>query len=282
MTIKTQIIGVAIIIVSLVVLFIQNPVKKDTLARLQILDITEAYVEVRAGEHVGRLYNEFVFDFSETDFRDWFGVAGWSGIALRSHASPTAIAGAQLSEDIINDDADFIDNQITADGGAARFAASDPVGENAHSIVALENATMWFIKGDDLWFRARFLIEFGQPNALVIFSDNSSEGSPGVKISVNDGGFIGVAPNTGDKAGLSQSNVEMPRGRWFNLTVHLVLHNRSGQVQVWQDDLLVLEGTMKTLPTKGALLNAFQIGISAADAAAEILVDDVMLSHDAF
>ena len=141
---------------------------------------------------------------------------------------------------------------------------------------------MWFIKGDDLWFRARFLIEFGQPNALVIFSDNSSEGSPGIKISVDDGGFIGVAPNTGDKAGLSQSNVAMPRGRWFNLTVHLVLHNRSGQVQVWQDDLLVLEGTMKTLPTKGALLNSFQIGISAADAAAEILVDDVMLSHDAF
>ncbi|MCF6305267.1 MAG: hypothetical protein L3J33_07845 [Rhodobacteraceae bacterium] len=282
MTIKGQISGIVIILVALGVMLYQRPLGSDTLNRIQILEDTNEYVEVRAGDKTGRLYKEFAFDFDEPVFTDWFFDRGWNAMTLLSPANPTVEEYAALGRSIINGDGSFVDNSVTPFQNAARFEAVAPADGMVTSKSDLQNTSMWFVKGDDLWFRASFLLEQGVPYSLVDFEDNSVRQSPGIRIVIDDNRYIGIELKSGRKPRLRQAEYEIPTGRWFTLTLHLRLDDTAGIVRIWQDDQLIINDKMKTLPNAESLLNSFEIGITATDQAAVLLLDDVMLSHNPF
>jgi len=279
MSIKTQAFGIVLILVALGVMFYLRPLGSDTLNRIQILEETGEYVELQAGDKTGRLYKEFAFDFNEPVFTNWFYDRGWNAMTLLSPAKQTVEEYVALGQSIINDGGSFVDNSVSAFQGAARFEAFAPVDGMVTSKVDLLNTGMWFISGDDLWFRARFLLEQGVPYSLVDFEDNSVRQNPGIRIVIDDDRFIGIELKSGRKPRLRQTEYEIPTGRWFTLTLHLVLDSGAGKVRIWQDDILILDGEMKTLPNSESLLNSIEIGITATDQATVLLLDDVVLSH---
>ncbi len=282
MTIKAQISGIVIILVALGVMLFQRPLGSDTLNRIQILEDTDEYVVVQAGDQAGRLYKEFAFDFNEPVFTDWFHDRGWNAMTLLSPAKQSVEEYAILGQSIINGDGDFVDNSVMPFQGAARFEAFAPIGGMVTSKADLQNTGMWFVDGDELWFRASFFLEQGVPYSLVDFEDNSVRQSPGIRIVIDDNRFIGVELKSGRKPRLGQTDYEIPIGRWFTLTLFVKLDDSAGTVRIWQDDQLIINDKMKTLPNSASLLNSFEIGITATDMAAVLLLDDVMLSHNPF
>lgn len=282
MTMKAQAWGIAIILVALGVMLYIRPLGSDTINRIQILEETDEYVIVRAGERTGRLYKNFSYDFDVPVLTDWFEERGWHQMTLLSPAVQTVEEYVALSQSIINGDGNFIDNIVTPFRNAARFKAFAPAEGMVTSKADLKNTSMWFIKGNDLWFRASFLLEQGVPYSLVDFEDNSERQSPGIRIVIDDNRFIGIELKSGRKPRLRQTDYEIPTGRWFTITLHLTLDDSSGKVRIWQDDQLIIDGQMKTLPNAGSVLNSFEIGITATDQAAVLLLDDVMLSHQPF
>ncbi len=254
----------------------------QTLDRITIIEENDSYVTLRAGGETGRLNKSFSFSFDDPRFLNWFGPDGWTQMSLLSPAMPNDADYTALSRAIIGGEANFVDNSVSAYQGAARFEAVDPADGMVTSKADVKMARMWFVEGDDLWFRGRFLFETGVPYSLVDFEDNNQRGSPGIRIVIDDQRFIGIELKAGRKPRLRQQVAEVPRGQWFELTLHLQLDAEAGQVKIWQDGALILEGEMQTLPSEGALLNSFEIGITATDAAAVMLLDDVALGHQPF
>ncbi|NOR64335.1 MAG: membrane or secreted protein [Rhodobacteraceae bacterium] len=260
--------------------------KGETLDFVTIIEETDDYVSVRAREQTGRLYKHFSFGFEDPDFRNWFGERRWKQMTLQSPATPKVADYIALGRAVIHEGADFIDNQVLAERenvavgqGAARFVAVQPSVGMVTSKADILTGQMWFVSGDDLWFRGRFLFENGVPYSLVDFEDNNVRGSPGIRVVIDGQRYFGVELKAGSKPRLRQQVAEIPLGRWFELVVHIGLDEVRGPVQVWQDGVLVLDGEMQTLPSVGSLLNSFELGITATDMAAVMLLDDVELGH---
>ncbi len=279
MSIKTQAFGIVLILVALGVMLYLRPLGSDTINRIEMLEETDDYVVVRAGNQTGRLYKNFSYDFDLPVLSDWFSTPGWSQMTLQSPLAKTPEEYTALSQNIINDGSRFLDNSVTPFQGAARFEAVAPAEGMVTSKADLINSSMWFVKGNDLWFRASFLLEKGVPYSLVDFEDSSVRQSPGIRLVIDDSRFIGIELKSSRKPRLQQTETEVPIGRWFTLTLHMTLDNSAGKVRIWQDGQLILEGEMKTLPNDGSVLNLFEIGITASDQAAVLLLDNVMLSH---
>ncbi len=279
---KKLVIGVAVTISAFFALLFLREIRAQTLDRITILEETDSFVELRAGGEVGRLYKSFTYGFDNPNFLSWFGPDGWTQMSLLSPMMPQDADYTALSRAIIGGEADFVDNRVSADQGAARFEAMVPAPGMVTSKADVKMARMWFVEGDDLWFRARFFFETGVPYSLVDFEDNNQRGSPGIRIVMDDQRFIGIELKAGRKPRLRQQVAEVPRGAWFELTLHMQLNAEVGQVQIWQDGALILEGEMQTLPSVGSLLNSFEIGITATDVAAVMLLDDVALGHQPF
>ena len=283
MTRKKQLaFGLGAIILGLAAIFYLRLAQAQTLDRIEIIEETDQYVELRAGGETGRLFKSFSFAFDDSDFLSWFGPQGWTQMSLLSPLMSRDADYTALSRAIIQGEAGFVDNSVSPLQGAARFEAVDPGPGMVTSKADVKMARMWFIEGDDLWFRGRFLLQSGVPYSLVDFEDNNQRGSPGIRIVIDNQRFIGIELKAARKPRLRQQAVELPRGVWFELVLHLGLDAESGAVRIWQDGVLIIDGQMQTLPSEGSLLNSFEIGITATDMAAVMLLDDVSLGHQPF
>lgn len=256
--------------------------QSQTLEMLEIIEETDQYVEVRMGDETGRQFKSYSYSFDDPNYLNWFGPDNWAQMSLLSPMMPRDADYTALSRAILNGEADFVDNRVSAYQGTARFEAVAPAQGMATSKADIKMMRMWFTAGDDLWFRGRFFFESGVPYSLADFEDSSQRGSPGIRIVIDEQRFIGVELKAGGKPRLRQQAVEIPRGQWFELVLHLYLGVQNGRVEVWQDGVLILEGDMQTIPSEGSLLNGFEIGITATDSAAVMLIDDVALGHQPF
>lgn len=281
--IKLSVVAGFIILITLCTLAVS---RGDTLDQVTILEETEHSVLVRVGSSSGRFLKEFSFDFEGESFNNWFSNEGWKSMMLQSPSAKTPEAYTALSHAIILGNAGFVDNRISVErenpangSGAIRFEAVNPSSEMVTSKTLIERSQMWFANGDDLWFYGAFFLESGVPYSIVDFEDNNMRGNPGPRIVIDSQRFIGIELKSGNKPRLRQDQVEVPLRQWFDLVVHLSLSETAGQVQIWQDQVLIIDGEMQTLPNAGALLSTFQIGITATDSAAVLLMDDVSLGH---
>lgn len=253
---------------------------KDTIDDIDILAETDAYVEIAHEGNVGRLYKSFSDDFSNPDFLQWFGDQKWTTMSLLSPGAKSVDAYATLRRAILNGEADFLDNRIDPTDGYARFIAVAPSANMVTSKSMLEQNLLWFVEGDDLWFSADYYLAEGIPFTIVDFQERGRHNSPGPRVTIWGSTHIGMEMKHLFKPELRQTEHPVPIGEWFNLRVHLVLDHRSGQVQIWQDDALIIEGEMRTIPAANSILNALEVGITATGEAAELWVDNVQISHN--
>lgn len=253
-----------------------------TVHDVQVLEQDTSSLLVRYEGHTGRMYRSFSDDFSNPNFLEWFGDDRWTTIDTLSPASPSLEDYVRLRKAVFRGESDFIDNRIEAVDGMAKFTAVPPSKNMVTSKSMLEHNRLWFVKGDDLWFRGRYKIASGVPFTIVDFQERGRHLSPGPRITIWDGQFIGYELKSGWKPQVRQKATKVPIGKWFELTVHLLLDEEQGLVQIWQDGVLVLDQPVATLPASDSLLNALEVGITATDEACELWVDDVEISCEMF
>ncbi|WP_436715547.1 membrane or secreted protein [Roseiconus lacunae] len=246
---------------------------------VEIVGENKFSVLVRYNGHTGNLYKSFDDDFSEPSFRKWFGEGRWTTIDTLSPASPSLQAYVDLRRSIFAGQSDFLDNRIEAVDGHAKFIAVAPSKDMVTSKSLLEHNQLWFVKGDDLWYRGRYCFNEGVPFTIADFQERGRHNSPGPRITLWEQEYLGYELKSGWKPKLRQRKMKVPRERWFTLTVHLILDDVEGNVRIWQDDQLVLDESVATLPASNSILNALEVGITATDTACEVLVDDVAISH---
>ena len=61
--------------------------------------------------------------------------------------------------------------------------------------------------------------------------------------------------------------------------MHLTLDAQEGTIEIWQDDVKIIDTTGQTLPEADSLLNALEVGITATSEETVLYVDDVVISH---
>lgn len=258
----------------------------DTLDQIEVLETNDTRVLVRHDGENGRLSKQFSHGFEAARFQDLFVPGDWTTMTLQSPDMPRVEDYAALRKRILDGAADFADNRITVERadvfegrGAARFTAFAPKRGMITSKSDVQKTDMWFTQGDDLWFQAAFKLVDGQPYSLVDFEDRQKRGGPGPRIVIHGDGNLGYELKSPPKPRLRQTLAKVPRDTWFVLTVHLKLDARRGHARIWQNDLLVIDALVRTLPSKGALLNSLELGITATQEDAVLLVDAVKHGH---
>lgn len=258
-----------------------------TTDNVAVLKETDGYVDVQKGADSGRLYKHFSFDFESAEFSDWFGDGKWTTMSLLSPKAKTVEDYAQLRRAIFAGSGKFRDNgifpersNVQSGQGAARFVSVAPTDDMGTAKSMLENNQLWFVKGDELWFRGHFYLSKGIPFTIVDFQERGRYKSPGPRIAIWAQSHIGVELKAHPKPKLRQKVAIVPTEQWFELKVHLSLDDDEGAVQVWQDGKIIIDGRMRTLANANSILNALEVGITATSEATELIVDDVEISHD--
>jgi len=277
---KSLLIAIACLACIVAIIFTFRPTVSMTVADVEILEEDAASVLVRYRGEIGRMFKSYADDFSNPIFLDWFGDERWTTIDTLSPSSPSLEAYVALREKIFRGESGFLDNRIEAVEGMAKFTAHTPSETMVTSKALLEHNRLWFVKGDDLWFRGRYLLKEGVPFTIADFQERGRHNSPGPRITIWDQEHLGYELKAGWKPRLRQSVAKVPIGEWFELTVHLVLDEAEGRVQIWQDGLMILDETVATLAASDSLLNALEVGITATGQACEVWVDDVEISHE--
>jgi len=247
---------------------------------LTVISQADDHVMVSYEGRTVKLYKHFSFDFDFPDFLGWFDEGEWTGMTLQSPLAKTVADYVALRKEIRAGRSDFLDNRIEAVGGAARFTSVDPATDMVTAKAMLQNDGLWFVKGDDLWFKGQFFLETGIPFTIVDFQERGRRHSPGPRITIWERTHIGMEMKHGFKPTMRQTIAEVPTQRWFDLKVHMVLDEKNGHIRIWQDGVLIIDGPVRTLPKSNSVLNALEVGITATSQAATVLVDDVFISHE--
>ena len=99
----------------------------------------------------------------------------------------------------------------------------------------IEKKTLCFAKGDHIWFSAWYYLKKGMPSTLFDFETRRFKGGPGMRLIIRRNKYATMELKFADKPQYGQFEVPLPRQRWFNLKVHLVLTNHDdGIIELWQ------------------------------------------------
>jgi hypothetical protein len=151
---------------------------------------------------------------------------------------------------------------------------------------SIESTITFFRKGENVWFEGKYLIASSQlPYSLVDFENQWFNLSPGPRLVIIDGA-LAIENKFGLKVMYKQQRsptLQLPRGQWVNIKVHIGYNNdNTGVVEVWQDGVRIIAASGVTLPTPNSIQTNLEVGITATDNAAEVLVDDIRLSSKPF
>lgn len=235
------------------------------------------------------LPSQFYSGFEVPTFRDIFRT-GWNITTLQSPKANTIRKYSLLHQELMNG-GKFLDNRIDLDTKivhsgkkALRFYAVKPDKSTSNvSKSMIENKSLCFGKGDHIWFSAWFYLEQGTPTTLFDFETRRFHGGPGIRLIIRKRTYATLELKFADKPQYAQSKVPLPRKKWFNLTMHLVLSNHDdGIIELWQDGTKILSTTGRTLPTHDTIYHSMEVGITASRREATLLVDDVIVSNKPF
>jgi len=154
------------------------------------------------------------------------------------------------------------------------------------SKASLSTGFIYFVKGEDIWYRAWYRIEGKtRPFTLVDIESSLVTQSPGIRVMLFSDGELGVELKALDKPIFRQHNAGrtlFPFNRWVDVMWHVhVDDGAAGHVQLWQDGAKLVDSYGPTLPFKTAIYNSLEVGVSAhafGDQTATLFVDDILLT----
>lgn len=215
----------------------------------------------------------------------------WTSFTLQSPEAPSVSEYVDLRQCILAENCDFKDNRIDL--------VADPVRTGnqvlrfqsvaANSVSPICKTSMgtdfpYFVKGDQVWFEAEYLIQGAYPVTLVDFENSLFESFPGPRL-LTYAGIPSIENKFGFKPIYRQEDptVTLPLNEWFTIKISLFLSNEEdGQNKVWLNDQLIVDRKGHNLPTYHSIQNSFEIGISATEDACTVFMDNVRVSNMPF
>jgi len=216
----------------------------------------------------------------------------WTEFTLQSPRTPTITDYVALRKSILKDDSNFLDaiiepTQLQYRNGkqCLKFLCPPKSSGMVCAKASIGSGFFYFQEGEHIWFQASYKID-GEtyPFTLADIEGRHVKESPGIRLMLFDG-ELGAELKSLDKPKFRQSPDRrslFPTNEWVEVTWHLFLHPDDGQVQIWQNDKLVVDGVGPTLPFTKMILNSVEVGISAhsfGNKPATLYVDDVIVTR---
>lgn len=214
----------------------------------------------------------------------------WTNFTLQSPKAKTVSEYVALSQCILDDSCEFLDNTITlvqdpenTSNQVIEFSSIAPSADMVTSKCSLTSVLGYFKKDMDLWYEARYFIKSGMPYSIVDFENVYFEGSPGPRVVIRDN-KLEVENKFGAKLRFTSATmIEVPQNQWFKVKVHLKFSNTdNGLIELWQDGVQLMSMAGINLPTANAIQNILEVGISASQEPTVLLMDDMRISNTPF
>ena len=154
---------------------------------------------------------------------------------------------------------------------------------------SLTSSLMHFVKGDDVWFSAWFLVpdEGSKPFTLADLESTWIKEHSGMRIMLDPPGYLMLELKWAGKPEYRQPKgreVRFPVGRWVQVGMHLRLsEKKDGVIELWQDGVKIVDVSGQTLPLAGTIYDDLEVGISAhsfGPNTATLYVDDLVISPE--
>jgi hypothetical protein len=220
---------------------------------------------------------------------------GWTQLTLQSPQASSVSDYNRLAQQILGGEGDFLDNRIEPSAEQAhtgqqslRAAAVAHDGGSCCSKASLHTLLLHYLKGDDVWFSAWYYLE--EPVEFITIMDLETSyvrGWPGMRVRLHHGYLeLELAkwePNVVYRQPESQ-RIPFPTGEWVHVEAHLLLsEDREGVIQLWQNDVLIINQSGQTLPFENAVYDSLEIGLTAFSHGSDTIVlyvDDLRISAD--
>jgi hypothetical protein len=174
---------------------------------------------------------------------------------------------------------DLIPNIGGRPGNSLRFTAVAPSAQMVTSKASIENTICHADADDEVVIEADFFIEKGFPFSLIDFENKWFNESPGPRLVFRNSNQLAVELKYGTKPDYRQppgSEQAFPTGRWVRVKVSYVLKSDfTGSIRVWQDNMLIIDQTGKTLPTSNSIQTSLEMGITATSTSTVLYMDNV-------
>jgi hypothetical protein len=279
-----------------IVNFISEPYDKDFYEKHFDVQDGVVYRVDDDGKQYQVLQN-FNEDFENAmTIRDLIGIErGWTTFTLQSPEAPTVADYINLRRQILLEESDFLDNRIEPSSEQAhagllslKALAVAPDTGMCCTKASLSTELLHFTKGDNVWFSAWYYIEeAGEFITLMDLESTFVRGYPGIRIRLHKGYLeIELAKWVPNDVHRQPEGEELlfPTGRWVNVKAHLHLsENDDGIIQLWQDDILIIDRRGQTLPFAEAVYDSLEIGLSAHTSGSEtaiLYIDDLIISAE--
>ncbi len=151
----------------------------------------------------------------------------------------------------------------------------------------LASEMLHYVKGDDVWFSARYYAdpEEGAPQSIMDLETSWYIERPGLRLVITDNGHLQVELKWIIKAKYRQlggQQVMFPRGQWVHIQTHYYLSDENdGVIEVWQDGIKIIDEQGQTLPLASTVYSYLELGITAHRSESEnvtVYVDDCVIS----
>src|SRR4051794_23923800 len=276
--------------------FVENLYDPDFFARNYV--VVDGVPNKRDPE-TGKLYptrRQFEEGFEDAgSIKDLIGPErGWTSFTLQSPAAPPIPEYNALRQRIMSGQGGFLDNRVETSTEFAhsgkqslKCTPAPPSRGMTTAKASLTSSLIHFIKGDDLWYSAWFLVpdERSRPLTLTDFESTWLKEHPGMRIMLDPPGHLMLELKWAGKPKYRQAKgreVRLPVGRWVEVRLHLRLTDRAdGVIELWQDGVKVVDDRGQTLPLAGTIYDDLEVGIGAhsfGPDTAVLYVDDVVIS----
>ncbi len=255
------------------------------------------YLIISEGEYLSPIRSQFLdfegFDNTLDIFRKDIAQDSLflNSFTLQSPSTPTVDDYVALRKCIFDGSCDFIDNKfelsqdpLNQNKTVLKFFAVPPSPSMITSKSSVSTTLSYFEKGDDFWFEAKYYISGELPTTLADFESSFFFESPGPRI-IFRGDYLAIENKFNEKLTYVQpeeSEVPFPMNQWVKLKLHLKYDDQNGKVQMWQDDLLIIDQSGPTIPLDFWIQDRIELGISATSNECTLYMDDLRFSDQEF
>jgi Polysaccharide lyase len=221
---------------------------------------------------------------------------GWTSFTLQSPAAPSIPEYNALRQRIMTGQGGFLDNRIETSTdfahtgkGSLKCTSLPPSSGMTTAKASLTSSLMHFVKGDDVWFSAWFLVpdDRSKPFTVADLESTWIKEHPGMRIMLDPPGYLMLELKWAVKPEYRQPKgreVRFPDGRWVQVRMHLWLSEKNdGIIELWQDGVKIVDSIGQTLPLAGTIYDDLEVGISAHSFGpnpATLYVDDLVISSE--
>lgn len=213
----------------------------------------------------------------------------FTNFTLQSPSAKTVNEYVALQNCILDGSCDFIDNRFdfaespTESGNQVlRFFSVAPTADMVTAKSSIVSSLVFFEKGDDFWFEAMYYVDGPLPTTIADFESSFFEGSPGPRLIFREDNLV-VENKFGDKLNFVQTagqEITFPTEQWIKIKVHLRYDENNGIIQVWQDDVLIIDTSGQNIPLNIWVQNRLEIGITATDNETTLYMDNIRISDE--